>query len=97
MSEQINSMLESFRIFWDQLLHFLPQLVIGILLMVVGWLIAKLLRKIVVKLLKLVRLDVAAEKAGIDNLLIKVLYLLLRSTNLLRILKTGNCMYGESL
>jgi len=71
MSNQINSMLDSFKIFWEQLLQFLPQLVIGILLMVAGLLIAKLLRKIVVKFLKLVRLDVAAEKAGIENFLIK--------------------------
>jgi small-conductance mechanosensitive channel len=71
MPDQITIMLESLKTFWNQLLQFLPQLLIGILLFILGWIIAWLLRKGMVKLFKLVRLDALAEKAGIENFLIK--------------------------
>jgi hypothetical protein len=71
MPDQINAMLESFKTFWNQLLQFLPQLLIGMLVMIVGWIVAKFLRIVVIKFLKLVRLDIAAEKAGIENFLLK--------------------------
>jgi hypothetical protein len=71
MPDQINAMFESLKTFWNQLLHFLPQLFVGILLFFVGWVLAWLSRKGIVKLLRLVRLDVAAEKAGIEDILLK--------------------------
>ncbi len=71
MPEQINAMIESFKVFLNQLLQFLPKLVFGIALLVAGWLIAKLIRIIVIRFLKLIRLDVIAEKAGIEDFLLK--------------------------
>jgi hypothetical protein len=71
MLDQIHTTVESLKIFWEQLLQFLPQLIIGIFLMVVGWALAKLLRKAMVKVLRLIRLDVVAEKAGIEDILLK--------------------------
>jgi small-conductance mechanosensitive channel len=71
MPDQMNAILESLKTFWNQLLQFLPQLLIGIFLFILGWIIAWLLRKGMVKLFKLVRLDALAEKAGIENFLIK--------------------------
>jgi hypothetical protein len=64
-------MIDSLKTFWNQLLQFLPQLVIGIVLLIIGWLVAKLLRIVVIRFLKLIRLDVAAEKAGIEDFLLK--------------------------
>jgi hypothetical protein len=71
MPNQINAMIESFKAFWSQLLQFLPQLLVGIVFLVIGWLIAKLIRIAVIKLLRFIRLDVAAEKAGIEDFLLK--------------------------
>ncbi len=71
MPNQINAMLESLNNFWQQLIQFLPQLTIGILVMIIGWGLASVLRKGIIKLLRLTRLDVAAEKAGLEDFLLK--------------------------
>ncbi len=56
---------------WYRLLDFLPQLVIALAVLILGWLLAKLARKAVIRFLKLIRVDVAAEKAGVENFLIQ--------------------------
>ncbi len=71
MPVQISSMIESFKVFWDQLVQFLPQLLFGIVFLIFGWLIARFLRKVMIYLFKLIRLDTIAEKSGIENFLIK--------------------------
>lgn len=71
MSNQINTMVETLNNFWQQLIQFLPQLTVGILVMLIGWGLASVLRKGIIKLLRLTRLDVFAEKAGLDDFLLK--------------------------
>jgi len=71
MPDQISSMIESLKIFWNQFVQFMPQLIIGIVFFIIGWIIAALLRKGMIRLFKLVRLDKIAEKSGIENFLIK--------------------------
>jgi hypothetical protein len=71
MPDQIKAMFESLKTFWSQLIQFLPQLLVGLVLFLAGWLILLLLRKGMVKLFKLVRVDSLAEKAGIEKFLIK--------------------------
>ncbi|MBI4535383.1 MAG: hypothetical protein HY708_03830 [Ignavibacteriae bacterium] len=71
MMDQINVFVQSLEQFWLHLSSFLPQMLGALLLLIAGWLIAKLLRKIAIKFLKLIRLDVAAEKSGIEDFLIK--------------------------
>jgi len=68
---QINVVLESLKTFWIEFGDFLPQLTAAFLLLIVGWLIAKLIRKAFVRVLRLLRLDVAAEKFGIENFLLR--------------------------
>ncbi len=48
---------------------YIPALAGAIVILVVGWLIAKLVEAIVVRVLKAVRLDMASDKAGISNVL----------------------------
>lgn len=48
---------------------YVPTLVGAIIILVIGWMIAKLLETVVVRALKAVRLDVASDKAGISNIL----------------------------
>jgi len=50
---------------------FLPELIGAIIIFVVGWIIARLLRLAMEKLLKLVRFDTATEKAGVKAFLKK--------------------------
>jgi hypothetical protein len=69
--DQITMTLESLRTFWLQLSRFLPQLLAALVLLTVGWLIAKFVRRVFVRLLRAIRLDVAAEKAGIEDFLLR--------------------------
>ncbi|MEO8167913.1 MAG: hypothetical protein ABI623_06680, partial [bacterium] len=67
----INATVESLRVFWDQFVHFIPQILVAALLLILGWLVAKILRKAMIRVLRLLRVDVAAEKAGIEDFLIQ--------------------------
>lgn len=71
MPEQLRAFLDSLETFWRNLSVFLPQIVGSFVLLILGWLVAKLLRKVALKFLKFVRLDVAAEKSGVDDFLVK--------------------------
>ncbi len=48
---------------------YIPAIAGAIVILVVGWLIAKLVEAIVIRVLKAVRLDTASDKAGIANIL----------------------------
>jgi len=48
---------------------YIPAIAGALLILVVGWLIAKLIEAVVVRVLKAVRLDEASDKAGISNVL----------------------------
>lgn len=65
--EQVNVVLDTFRLFWVQLGEFLPKFVAAIILLVLGWLFAKAAHFAVVKGLKLVNFGSLTEKAGIDK------------------------------
>ncbi len=56
---------------WHRVLAFLPTLVSVIVILIVGWLIAALVQKVVTRFLKLARLDSISEKIGIANILTK--------------------------
>jgi hypothetical protein len=71
MPNQISAMFESLKAFWDQLLQFLPQIFIGALLMIIGWILARLLRAGIVKFFKIIRIDALAEKVGLEDFLLK--------------------------
>jgi hypothetical protein len=48
---------------------YIPAIAGAIVILIVGWLIAKLVETIIVRVLKAVRLDVASDKAGLSNVL----------------------------
>ncbi len=56
---------------WTRVLGFLPTLISVIVILVVGWILATLIQKVVTRFLKLARLDTASEKTGIANILTK--------------------------
>jgi hypothetical protein len=57
--------------FATKITSFLPELIGAIIIFVVGWIIARLLKVGVEKLLKLVRFDTATEKTGVNKFLKK--------------------------
>jgi hypothetical protein len=69
--EQIDVFLDSLRSFWLQFTQFLPSLLAAFVLLILGWLVAKVLRNLAERGLKLLRLDVVAERSGIEDFLLK--------------------------
>lgn len=60
-----------FREMFIRFVKFLPTLVKVLVVLIIGWLIAKLVQKIITRGLKLLRLDVLAERCGIHRFLSK--------------------------
>jgi Mechanosensitive ion channel, conserved TM helix len=71
MAEQLNLMVDSLRSFGRDLLAIVPRLVAVLVLVIAGWIAARLMRKLTVRSLRLARLDVAAEKAGLEDFLVQ--------------------------
>lgn len=70
MIDRITSvLLEAYETFFNSLADFLPSLIGALLILIVGWIIAKLVKTAAIKLLKLIKLDVVTEKAKIDQFL----------------------------
>ncbi len=69
MDQQLTTFWESLRTFLNQLAGFLPQLIGAVLILIIGWIFARVIRKIIIKGLKVVRFDVLTEKSGIDKFL----------------------------
>lgn len=71
MWDQLSVTLGSMKSFWIDVGHALPGLFAAMLLLLVGWVVARLIRRGVLRLLRLVRVDELAEKAGIENFLLQ--------------------------
>lgn len=69
MGELIDILEQSYLTFFDQLAVFIPKLIGAIVILIVGWLLAKVIRTVVEKLLKLVRFDKITDKARVDRFL----------------------------
>jgi small-conductance mechanosensitive channel len=55
--------------FWDQLAIYFPRVIVALIVLLVGWFIALLLSRVVVKFFKLIRLDYWADKLHVDSFL----------------------------
>ncbi len=71
MPEQIALIAESLKQIWIDIVAFLPQLLIAIVLLVVGILVARLVRFLLLHILRYLRFDVLTTRAGIDDFLMK--------------------------
>jgi len=65
------TLIESLERTWHDLLVFVPALLLATLLLLVGWVVAKVARRIVIRVLRRLRLDAAAERAGFDDFLVQ--------------------------
>lgn len=69
MKEEVSVLLEPAKVFLSQLGEFLPKLVLAVVVLFIGWLLAKALRFAVAKGLRALNFNVLAERAGIDGFL----------------------------
>lgn len=71
MQDQFAAMLNSLQSFWRDVSGAFPALFAATVLLLVGWIVARLVRRGILRLLKLVRVDVLAEKTGIEDFLLQ--------------------------
>ena len=68
---QRSALLDSLRTTWGDIVAGLPDIALAAVLMVAGWLIARLARRLIIRLLRMLHVDEAAEKAGLDDFLVQ--------------------------
>lgn len=66
---QLDLVVTSLGVFWTQLSAFIPKLLAAIILLLAGWIMAKLTRAGIMQLLKVAHFDKLAKKSGIDAFL----------------------------
>lgn len=71
MREEFTLILDSLRNSWLLLATWLPRVLVAGLLLIIGWLVARGAQRVVVKLLRLLRLEAAAEQTGLDDFLVR--------------------------
>jgi len=71
MQQQLDVVMASVQAFLTQLAAFFPRLLAAVVILLAGWLLAKLLNFVIVRGLKLVNFNVVTEGAGIDGFLKK--------------------------
>src|SRR6266516_7418232 len=65
------AVLEPGRALAAQTVAYLPSLLAALLIVAFGWLLAKFARLLVFRFLLIIRFDMASERAGIDDVLVK--------------------------
>jgi hypothetical protein len=71
MRDQLTLVVESLRSSWLQVIGFLPRLLVALLLLIAGWLLARAIRWLAIRLMRLFHLQVAAERTGLDDFLLR--------------------------
>ena len=67
--EQLDVFVASFTSFWAELARFVPQLLAALVLLFIGWLLAKIARTGIMRLLKLLNFDRVTERSGLESFL----------------------------
>lgn len=67
--QQVDIFVASLASFWTEFARFMPQLIAAVILLLLGWIFAKLARSGVMRLLKLLHFDKATEKSGLESFL----------------------------
>jgi MFS family permease len=66
-----SSLLASLEHQWAMFLATLPNFLLALVLLFAGWLVARLVRRLAVRFFRAIRLDVLAERAGLEDFLIQ--------------------------
>ena len=67
--EKLDVFVASFTSFWTELARFIPQLLAALVLLFIGWLLAKIARTGIMRLLRLLNFDRVAERSGLESFL----------------------------
>lgn len=67
--QQFDVFIASLTSFWTEMAGFVPKLLAALVLLFLGWVVAKLIRAGMIQVLKLIHFDVLAEKSGIEAFL----------------------------
>jgi len=67
--EQLDVFVASFTSFWTELARFIPQLLAALALLFIGWLLAKIARTGIMRLLRLLNFDRVTERSGLEAFL----------------------------
>ena len=68
MNQQFDLFLSSLQAFWSEIAIFVPKLLAALVLLLAGWLLARLLRGGIERLLKATGFDALADKSGLEAL-----------------------------
>jgi hypothetical protein len=71
MTREVTRLVEVLRVFWQQLAGFLPRAAFALVLLVLGFTLARIVRRLVTRGLRLLKVDLAAEKAGLEDFLVQ--------------------------
>lgn len=71
MLDTIQRSLEPLAAAWSELSRAFPAIALALLLFFIGWIFARALRKLLIRFLRFARVDMAAERAGIEDFLVR--------------------------
>ena len=71
MREQFGLILESLQNSWFMIATWLPRILVALVLLIIGWLLARWVQRAVVWLLRRLHLETAAERTGVDDFLVR--------------------------
>jgi hypothetical protein len=66
-----STLLASLRESWNEMLTVVPDLLLALALLVAGWLVARFLRKLSVRVLRRLKVDEVAERSGFEDFLVR--------------------------
>jgi hypothetical protein len=66
-----STLVTSLRRSWIQLVEMIPDLLLAIVLLIAGWLVAKLARRTAIRVMRALRVDDFAERSGVDDFLVQ--------------------------
>lgn len=66
-----STLIQSLRNSWGEVVTRLPDLALALVMLIVGWMVAKLVRRLAIRTLRLIRVDDLAERLGLDDFLVQ--------------------------
>lgn len=64
----INSLEMSFNDLWVDVVQYLPQIVMALVVVIIGWIIGAIIKQIVVRIFEMLRINAALDAAGVDRI-----------------------------
>ena len=67
-NEVVMSVQEAFSGLWADVVAFVPQVLVALVLLIIGWIVAGILKGVVVRLFSMLKVNEALDAAGVDEL-----------------------------